>query len=307
MIVTASRRTDIPAFYSAWFLNRLKAGHVLVPNPRNPQRLGRVELSPRIVDCIVFWSKNPAPMFERLGEIESLGYPFIVHFTLTPYGRDIESGLPPKNTLLETFIELARRIGPQRVVWRYDPIIVDGRFSAAWHTERFDALCGVLHPHAHRCMVSFVDPYKSIAGSFRAVIREEMRAVAAGLSRVAGGYGIALSTCAEEADLDEFGIGHGACVDKKHIEQVIGARLDVKTDMNQREMCLCAEAVDVGAYNTCPHGCRYCYAVSSPGAAARGLAAHDPSAPMLTGRPTGAEIVTDRTKGSHKAVQLYLL
>ena len=250
MIVTASRRTDIPAFYADWFLNRLKAGYALMPNPRNPQRLGRVELSPRIVDCIVFWSKNPAPMFEQFREIENLGYPFIVHFTLTPYGNAIERGLPPKKTLLETFADLAKRIGPQRVVWRYDPIIVDERFSIAWHAERFAALCGILHPYAHRCVVSFVDPYKRIAKFFRAAAHEEMRAVAAELSRVAGEYGIALSTCAEAIDLEEFGIGRGACVDTPHIEQVIGARLALKTDANQRKACLCAEAVDVGAYDT---------------------------------------------------------
>ncbi|MDR2573964.1 MAG: DUF1848 domain-containing protein [Desulfovibrio sp.] len=306
MIITASRRTDIPAFYSAWFLNRLKDGYALAPNPRNSQQLGRVELSPRIVDCIVFWSKNPAPMLDRFREIENLGYPFIVHFTLTPYGNEIESGLPPKKIILKTFIELAGRIGPQRVIWRYDPIIVDGRFSAMWHAEQFAALCEILHPYAHRCVVSFVDPYKSIAKFFRGVTHEEMRSVAAGLSRVADEYGIALSTCAEKIDLDEFGIGRGACVDKKHIEQVIGSRLDVKTDANQREMCLCAEAVDLGAYDTCPHGCMYCYAVSSPETAAHGLAAHRPSAPMLTGYPTGAEIVTDRTKGSRKATELCL-
>lgn len=307
MIITASRRTDIPAFYSTWFLNRLKAGYALMPNPRNPQRLGRVEFSPRTVDCIVFWSKNPAPMLERFSEVDKLGYPFIVHFTLTPYGNEVELRLPLKKTLLETFIELAKRIGRQRIIWRYDPIIIDKRFSSAWHKERFAVLCERLHPYAHRCMISFVDPYKSIAQYFRAVGHEEMRSVAAGLSHVANKYGIALSTCAEKIDLTEFGIEHGACVDKKHIEQIIGSRLDIKKDANQREMCLCAEAIDVGAYNTCPHGCMYCYAVSSSKIAAHGLATHDPSAPMITGYPTGSEIVTDRTKASHKAKQLYLL
>lgn len=278
-----------------------------MPNPRNRQRLGRVELSPQLVDCIVFWTKNPAPMFNTLATIEKLGYPFIFQFTLTPYDNTIERGLPPKKKVVETFVELAARIGPERVVWRYDPIVVDHRFSVAWHKERFSELCEALHGSTHRCILSFVDPYKSIASAFRGMSPEEMRAVSAALSQVASHYKLSLSTCAEEVDLDDFGIAHGACVDKAHIEQVIGSRLDIKTDANQRELCLCSEAVDIGAYDTCPHGCAYCYAVSSQKVVARNCAAHDPTAPMLTGYPAGTEIITDRTKNSHKITQLLLL
>ena len=303
MIVSASRRTDIPALYADWFCNRLKEGFVLIPNPRNPQRLGRVELSPRNVDCIVFWTKNPAPMFGRLKEIERLGYPFIVQFTLTAYDATIERGLPPKKAIIESFIELAGRIGPDRVVWRYDPILVDHRFSAEWHTRQFASLCERLASHTHRCIVSFVDPYKSLAGQFRSVEQEEMFEVAQALSHTARQYGLGLTTCAEEVDLSPYGVEHGACVDARHIEQILGSRLHIKADANQRPMCLCAEAVDVGAYDTCTHGCAYCYAVSSPKALARNRAAHDPVAPMLTGFPTGAEMVTDRTRGSHKILQ----
>lgn len=306
MIITASRRTDIPAFYSEWFVNRLKAGYVLVPNPRNPERMGRVELSPKIVDCIVFWTKNPAPMFGRLKDIERLGYPFITHFTLTPYDGTVERGLPPKEKLLATLMELAKRTSPSHIVWRYDPVIVNAKFSVDWHLERFTRLCERLGPHVHRCILSFVDPYKSIEKYFRAMTPEEMTGIAAGFSRIAQSHGISLSTCAEEIALEEYGIPHGACVDKKHLEQITGSRLEVKTDANQRAACLCAEAVDVGAYDTCPHGCTYCYAVSSRATAARHLSGHDPAAPMLTGYPTGAEIVTDRTTKSHKVDQLYL-
>lgn len=306
MIVTASRRTDIPAFYSEWFVNRLKEGYALVPNPRNPQRVGRVELSPKIVDCVVFWTKNPFPMFGRLKEIEQRGYPFITHFTLTPYDGAVECGLPPKAKLLDTLIELADRTSPDRVVWRYDPVIVDGRFSVDWHLERFARMCERLSTHVHRCIVSFVEPYKSIEKDFRAMTHKEMTDIAIGFSQVAQIHNIGLSTCAEEVDLSEYGISNGACVGKKHIEQVIGSRLEVAIDANQREACLCAAAVDVGAYDTCPHGCAYCYAVSSRKTALRRMAAHNPTAPMITGHPTGTEIVTNRTTKSHKVKQLYL-
>ena len=306
MIISASRRTDIPAFYSEWFVNRLKEGYALAPNPRNSNRISRVELSPKIVDCIVFWTKNPAPMFGRLKDIEEMGYPFITHFTLTPYDCAVESGLPPKTKLLDTLTELAERTSPGRVIWRYDPVVVDGRFSVDWHLERFARMCERLRSHVHRCIVSFVDPYKSIEKDFRAMTHEEVTSIAVGFSQIARNHNIGLSTCAEEVDLNEYGIPNGACVDKKHIEQVIGSRLEVGIDANQRKTCLCAEAVDVGAYDTCPHGCAYCYAVSSRKTAARRLAAHDPAMPMITGHPTGDAIVTDRTTKSHKVNQLYL-
>ena len=157
MILSVSRRTDIPAYYSAWFLNRLAEGFVLVPNPHNPRQLSRIPLSPETVDCIVFWTKNPAPMLDALPRIEAAGYPFYFQFTLTPYGPRTEPGLPPKEELVRAFWALSRRLGPKRVVWRYDPVMVDGRYPTAWHLERFEALCNALEGAAERCVFSFVD------------------------------------------------------------------------------------------------------------------------------------------------------
>ena len=307
MIVSASRRTDIPSFYSDWFLNRLKEGYALIPNPRNPQRLGRVELSPHSVDCIVFWTKNPGPMLPKFDIIKNLGYKCIVQFTLTPYGNSIECGLPPKAQLLEIFMELAKKMGRQCLVWRYDPVIVDHRFSIQWHLDCFSRMCERLHPYTHRCIISFIDCYKSIEKRFRPTTTDAVAAIADGFSCIAQKYGLGLFTCAEEADLDRYGIAHGACIDKSHLEQVIGFPLEAKADPNQRAACLCAEAVDIGAYNTCTHGCAYCYAVSSAKTAARYWKGHDPFAPMITGYPVGDEVVTLRTARSHKVNQLLLL
>ena len=124
MILSVSRRTDIPAFYSDWFLRRLQEGYCLVRNPMNPRQISRIALSPKVVDCIVFWTKNPAPLLQKLPEIRRMGYEFYFQFTLTPYGRDLEQNLPAKNVLLSTFRKLGQLIGPERVVWRYDPIVV---------------------------------------------------------------------------------------------------------------------------------------------------------------------------------------
>lgn len=306
MIISASRRTDIPAFYSEWFMNRLKEGYALIPNPRNPNRLGRVALSPENVDCIVFWTKNPANMLGRLSELDAMGYAYYVQFTLTPYDRSMEPNLPSKAELLRTFIEMADQIGALRSVWRYDPVVVDDKHGVGWHVEQFSAICGKLRTYTERCILSFVDPYKSLCDRHRALTDDEMIGIASGFSKIARRCGIALYTCAEEIDLSRYGIGHSACIDQKLIEKTAGYRITAKKDANQRAACRCIESVDIGAYDTCPHGCTYCYATSSPKTVLRRVNEHDPRAPMLTGCPKGDEIVTDRTTPSQKVTQLSL-
>ena len=306
MIISASRRTDIPAFYSEWFFNRLKEGYVLVPNPRNSGRLGRVELATKNVDCIVFWTKNPSAMLDKLWQLDSLGYFYYIQFTLTPYDKDIETGLLPKPQLLQAFRKMSKQIGAHRSVWRYDPIIVDLEHPVEWHTERFTEMCGSLQSYTERCFISFVDPYKSLSGKYSSLTNDEMIAVASGFSEIASKHGITLYTCAEEIDLSGYGVEHGACIDHNLIEKIIGQRITAKKDANQRAACCCIESVDIGAYGTCSHGCSYCYATSNEKAALRRMAAHDPKAPMLTGYPTGTEVITDRTIVSQKNSQLDL-
>lgn len=306
MILSASRRTDIPAFYSEWLMRRLQEGEALIPNPRNPNRLGRVSLSPEHVDCIAFWTKNPAPMLPRLLELDAMGYAYYIQFTLTPYGRDMEPHLPPKAELIQTFTQMSEQIGPQRSVWRYDPVIVDAQHPIEWHIRQFAAMCGRLQGHMRRCVLSFVDPYKNLKGRFQPLSDEEVTGIAAAFSEVAREHGMALYTCAEEYDLARYGIEHGACVDRELIESITGSRITAKIDGNQRPACRCIESVDLGAYDTCSHGCAYCYATSSREAVARRIARHDPSSSLLTGYPRGDEIITDRTTPSQKARQLSL-
>lgn len=306
MIISASRRTDIPAFYSEWFMNRLKEGYVLIPNPRNPNRLGRVELTPENVDCIAFWTKNPAAILHRLPELAAMGYAYYIQFTLTPYSAAIEPNLPPKADLLRTFIQMSQQIGAVRSVWRYDPIIVDDKQRVKWHIKRFSEICGYLCTHTERCILSFVDPYKNLNGKYRALTQDETVEIAAGFSQIANKCGIALYTCAEEIDLAQYGIGHSSCVDRDLIEKITGRRMTAKKDANQRAACCCIESVDIGVYDTCPHGCTYCYATSDVKTMLRRVAEHDPHAPMLTGYPRGDETITDRTAPSQKINQLSL-
>lgn len=300
MIISASRRTDIPALYSQWFLNRLEAGFVMVPNPRAPNRLRLAELSPDNVDCIVFWTKNPSPILDKLNRIEAMGYAFYFQFTLTPYDKTVERNLPPKAELINIFTALGQRLGAERIIWRCDPIIIDAVHSIRWHCERFHELCEKLSPFTRRCVLSFLDSYRHIAGRFNEVRYEEILTVASGFSKIAEKYGLALSTCSEAIDLSEYGIGHSSCIDPELIEQILGCGIRAKKDAAQRSECKCIESVDIGAYNTCINDCAYCYAVTNLGTASRQFQNHDPDAPMITGYPKGNEIITNRAAKSQK-------
>ena len=306
MIISASRRTDIPAFYSTWFMNGLRKGFILIPNPRNPNRLGRVELTPENIDCIVFWTKNPFPMLERFPELTAGGYSYYIQFTLTPYEKAIEPNLPPKKELLQTFINMSDQIGARRAVWRYDPIIIDTNHSVNWHLKQFAIMSERLHGYTERCIISFVDPYKSLKNRFRTLTESEMMEIASGFAKIACKYNIDLYTCAEEINLLAFGIKQGACIDQSLIEEITGYSIIAKGDANQRAACRCIQSVDIGAYDTCSHGCTYCYATSSPSTVLHRMTAHDPHSPMISGHPRGDEIITNRTTSSQKSAQISL-
>lgn len=301
MILSASRRTDLPAFYSEWFLRRLREGFALVRNPMNPAQVSRVPLTPDLVDCIVFWSKNPAPMLDSLNEIRSLGYEFYFQFTLNPYGRTVERYLPEEREVVGTFHRLSRLIGPERVVWRYDPVILADVFTPEWHFRAFDRLCGELAGCTEECVFSFVDRYVKIArraaGLLREIRPDETARIAAGFSGIARGHGLRLSACAEPENFSRFGVERARCIDPLRIERLTGCRLRAGKDRSQRPECGCMESVDIGTYNTCRHGCLYCYACSGE---IPGRDGHDPFSSLLSGSLKGTDRVTERKAASLK-------
>lgn len=302
MIVSASRRTDLPAFYSAWLLRRLREGFCLVRNPYDARRLRRVPLTPDIVDCIVFWTRDPRPLLPHLREIEALGHAFYFQFTLNAYGAALEPHAPPLAQAVAAFRRLSEIVGPQRVVWRYDPILLDGRYAEDFHLRAYRELAAALAGCASHCVVSFVDAYAKLGGRFREVSAAEMRSLAKGLARVASAYGFSLATCAEAEDLADCGLARGACIDRARIEALLGARLGGAAQKS-RAHCQCLESVDIGAYDSCLHGCAYCYATRSLAYAQRRHAAHDPASPLLIGRPGDGEAVVPYQIGSLKSRQ----
>lgn len=309
MILSASRRTDIPAFYSDWILNRLREGYVLVPNPRNPSRFSRVQLNPQTVDCIVFWTKNPKEMITKLDTISALGYDFYIQFTLTPYGSDLEEYLPDKKELIETFRKLGTMLGSKRVIWRYDPVILTDRMDVPYHLECFEKMAGLLAGSTNRCIFSFLDFYARLKSPLQnlgilPIQEEDMCRIGEGFSWIAQKYGMQLSTCCESVDLGQFGVTHASCIDGDLIEELTGCSLRKKKDNGQRPGCGCMESVDIGSYDSCANGCKYCYGVFSRERAQRNKESHDPNAPVLFGSVPEDVIITEKPLKSLKDGQM---
>ncbi|ULQ58514.1 DUF1848 domain-containing protein [Brucepastera parasyntrophica] len=303
MIISASRRTDIPAFYSEWMLARLKAGEVLVPYPRNPERLGRAGLSPDNTDCIMFWTKNPAPMLDKLDHIDSLGFRYYFSFTVTGYGNDIERNLPPKQEVIETFLRLSERIGPKRVDWRFDPVLVDSTYTVQWQLDTFGEMCRKLRGATERCIINFIKPYRHLP-HIRELDIAVIRELAAGMAAIAKEHEVPIYNCTDVWDLRDLDISFSACIDRAKIEEICGYSIDVKKDPGQPAVCRCVQSIDIGMYDTCAHGCTYCYAIASRKRLEQNLAAHRPGARMLAGEPPPGAEIFDRTGPSHKTGQL---
>jgi DNA repair photolyase len=287
MIISASRRTDIPAFFAEWFVNRIHNGYVYVRNPINPHQISKILLTPDVVDCIIFWTKNPANLLPYLTELSS--YNIYFQFTITPYDQLLEPGLPPKLLLMELFKELSRKLGKERVVWRYDPIIISQTMSISFHIDSFAAMAAALHGYTERCVISFIDMYKKCERNLRdaellPISQEPMREIAEAFAKIAARNKIELVTCAEEIDLNLYGIAHGKCIDNKLVAEISGRSLKIGKDKTQRPLCHCVTSIDIGDYNTCLHGCLYCYANSNIKTVKKNLLQYDPLSPFLTGK-----------------------
>ena len=297
MIISASRRTDIPAFYGEWMARRLRAGECTVVNPFNPRQVSRVSLATGDVDAIVFWTKNPKPFFPYLDELNSLGYRYYFLFTLNDYPPDLEPFVPPLQERVETFRELGRLLGPGRVVWRYDPIVLTERLTADDHRRAFERIASQLRGCCRLVIVSFLDLYRktqrrlaAIEGAIGRLVADPFAHPETGplvrfLADTAAQCGMEIQSCAEHAVLAALGIRPGKCIDGELIRREFGCVIRGGKDPGQRDVCLCDRARDIGAVNTCLHGCAYCYSTASNELAGRRHAAHDPCGEALVPAP----------------------
>ena len=298
MIISASRRSDIPAFYGEWLVNRLQAGEVLVRNPMQSKQVSRIALSPDLVDAIVFWTKNPANFLSLLPEIDRLGYAYYFLFTLTSYDSSLEPGVEDKRLVIEVFKQLSRIIGPEKVVWRYDPVILTDVYTPDWHVASFRQLAEALSGYTDRCIISFFDDYHKARTRMRNIRytmpdKVLMGEMAGMFADTASRNGIALCTCSEDIDLSQYGIMHSRCIDSDLVGRITKRLMTGrKKDGRQRKACGCVESRDIGSYNTCTHGCLYCYAVSSQAKACIALQHYDPCSPLLCDTLKGDETIT---------------
>ncbi len=290
MIISASRRTDIPAFYGKWLLNRIRAGYCLVRNPFNPKFTYRVSLRPEDVDAIVFWTRYPVPFLRHLDELEQRGYHFYFLFTVTDYSRGLELHLPTLAARIAAFKRLSARLGPARVVWRYDPILLSRRFSFDFHRRLFEMLTTELAGFTDTVIVSLVDYYRKTLRNL-SPIRDELilhpeehpdfPQFMRDLAQMAACANMRIQSCAEEVDLRPYGIPPGRCIDNERIRRLFGIEVPGRKDPHQRPQCGCVVSRDIGAYNTCPYGCLYCYATADVETALHKLRSHNPDAEWL--------------------------
>lgn len=297
MIVSASYRTDIPAFYGRWFLNRFRAGWAKAVNPYGRQ-VSTIPLR-QGVDGFVFWTRNPGPFRDALAEIRRAEVPFALHCTLTGYPRALESSVIEVERSASLMTELARAHGPRAVVWRYDPILATSLTPLDWHAENFTRLATRLEGITDEVSVSFANIYRKTERNLAAAARahrfswedppeDDKRALLRCLAAIAATHGIRLTLCSQPGLLSE-GVAPSSCIDARRLEEVakgwgLDRRIAAKVKGN-RPGCLCHESRDIGEYDTCPHGCTYCYAVNTRTLAKRRYAEHDPDSEFLLPPP----------------------
>lgn len=301
MIISASRRSDIPAFYSEWFMNRIREGYVCVQNPFTPRRWTELDLRPRHIDAVVFWTKNPGPLFPYLDELEERGYKYYFQYTLTGYPPVMEPAVPALEKNIATFRALSEKVGPERVVWRFDPVLVSSVTTEAFILGTFQKIACLLEKHTRRVVTSFTHFYKKTLNNLNEVGRKNgiefadvssdikrMERIAKRLSEIALAHSLRVYSCAGTHDLSDCGMERSKCIDEGLIREAFGISLNAGKDASQRRECLCVESRDIGQYNTCLHGCVYCYANSSSELARRNMACHDPASPFLI-EPKGSD------------------
>jgi hypothetical protein len=307
MILNTGSRTDIPAFFSEWFYNRVKEGYVCVRNPYHPVQVTRYAINPSVVDCLVFCTKNPAPMLPRLFELQNFGQYWFV--TITPYGKEIEPFVPEKEAVVQSVKKLAQFVGRDRICWRYDPIFLSERYPLKFHLGAFEQMAEMLCGSAASCVISFIDLYEKTLRNFcgvKSVGKEDRHTIGKEFSAIAAHYNIRLKTCAEGNELARYGIDCSGCLTQKVVEEAIGNRLLLPKKNKARTACECLLGNDIGVYNTCAHGCLYCYANYDRKTVAENIKLHDPSSPFLVGNVRPEDVVHIAVQKSNIDAQLCL-
>jgi hypothetical protein len=306
MIINSGMRTDIPAYFGEWFYNRIEEGYVLTRNPYYPQQVTRYRLDPEVVDCLCFCTKNPAPMLARLAELAAFRQFWFV--TITPYGREIEPHVPDVAEVIASFRQLSEKVGIASVSWRYDPIFLTEKYDLDFHIRSFRDMAQKLRGAVDSCVISFIDLYAKTRRNFpeaKAVTRQEREVIGREFAAIGRENGIVIRSCCEGTDLAKFGVDVSGCMTQAVIERAVGMTLAVpKQVKSPREACSCLMGHDIGMYNTCAHGCVYCYANYDQGTVQRNFALHDPESPFLIGGAQAGDVIKEAAQKSYLDGQL---
>ena len=309
MILNTGSRTDIPAFYSEWFFNRMKEGFVMARNPFCPNLVTRFRIDPDVVDVIGFCTKNPAPMIPRLEELSRFRQFWFV--TITPYGKEIEPAVPDKKKVCEDFQRVSAVVGKRCIGWRYDPIFIYDRYTVEYHLQAFEKIASFLEGYTEQVVISFIDLYEKTRRNFPELVEVTKRdrlILGENMARIASRHGMQIYTCMEGTDLALFGINTNGCMTKEVLEHAIGEELRVPSGLSPaRKGCHCLLGSDIGAYNTCRHFCRYCYANYDRSFVLRNSKYHDPSSPLLTGHLQPGDQVREAKQVRYRTGQLVFL
>ena len=295
MILFASGRTDIPAFYSNWFINRVEAGFVDVRNPFNQKLVSRIYFSD--VDLIMFCSKNPLPMINKL---DILKVPVLFHVTITPYSKDVEPNIPDKRLIIEGVKKLSLVLGIDNVVVRYDPIFLSDKYNADYHIRAFDKLCKNLNGYVNKIIVSFMDEYKNVRSNknilkYRAFTREDYKKIGEAFSKSAHDNGMSVQTCFEDEDLTQYGFVKGECLSHE-LAYILTGKKFKSSNVRKEKKCECVQMVDIGDYNSCMHMCKYCYANYDEKAVSSNFERHDDNSSLLIGSIQRDDVIKVRKK-----------
>ena len=295
MILFASGRTDIPAFYSKWFINRVKAGFVDVRNPFNQNLVSRINFSD--VDLIMFCSKNPLPMIDKL---KMLKVPVLFHVTITPYSKDVEPNIPDKRLIIEGVKKLSLVLGIDNVVLRYDPIFLSDKYNVDYHIRAFDKLCKNLNGYVNKIIVSFMDEYKNVRINkdilkYRTFTREDYKKIGEAFSKSAMDNGMSVQTCFEYNDLTEYGFVKGECLSHE-LAYILTGKKFKSSNVRKEKKCECVQMVDIGDYNSCMHMCKYCYANYDEKAVSSNFKLHDDNSSLLIGSVQSDDVIKVRKK-----------
>ena len=284
MILNTGSRTDIPAFYSDWFMKRIREGFVMVRNPYYPKLVTRYAIEPATTDVIVFCTKNPEPMLKHLEELKT--FRMYWNVTITPYGKEIEENVPAKREVMDSLIRLSDAIGKEKIAWRYDPIFLSARYTREYHLMIFEKMCAYLNGCCETVIISFIDLYEKTKRNFpeaQEVSKEDQCFLTEWFVKIASRYGMSIKTCHENESLARYGADVSGCLSTQTLEKAIGETLQPGTINYARQGCKCLLGNDIGAYNTCLHFCRYCYANYDKQLVLQNAKQHDPDSPLLIG------------------------